>query len=121
AARCTPTRQVDHPSARRPPPPKCFALDGFAGDRDAPLQHHLPDLPEAEREPVIQPGTVADDLHRKPETLVRRHTGAARRSPPRPSTQTIRRSSQPPPKLTVPYRRRQKTQQPQQNQHRRVS
>ena len=42
-------------------------------DHDAAFHHHLFDLAEAEREPVIQPHTVTNDLHREAEPLVRRH------------------------------------------------
>jgi hypothetical protein len=40
--------------------------DCLVGDHDATREHHLLDLPQAQREPVIQPHAVTDDLHRKP-------------------------------------------------------
>ena len=36
--------------------------DGFVTDHDAALEHQLPDLTKAQREPVIQPHAVGDDL-----------------------------------------------------------
>jgi hypothetical protein len=44
------------------------------GDHDAPFQHHLLDLAEAEREPVVEPDTVADDLRWEAKPLVGRRT-----------------------------------------------
>jgi hypothetical protein len=51
------------------------------GDRDAALQHHLLDVAEAQREPVIEPHAVADDLRREAEPSVRRRLGAHQPSP----------------------------------------
>jgi hypothetical protein len=55
--------------------------DGLVGDRDAALQHHLLDVAEAQREPVIEPHAVADDLRREAEPSVRRRLGAHQPSP----------------------------------------
>jgi hypothetical protein len=44
------------------------------GDHDAPFQHHLLDLAEAEREPVVEPDTVAGDLRWEAKPLVGRRT-----------------------------------------------
>ena len=55
--------------------------DGLVGDRDAALQHHLLDVAEAQREPVIEPHAVADDLRWEAEPSVRRRLGAHQPSP----------------------------------------
>src|ERR671916_140136 len=60
--------------------------DGFVGDRDAPREHHLLHLPQAQREPVVQPHAMTDDLHRVTEPSVRRRTGA--HQPASPHLQT---------------------------------
>jgi hypothetical protein len=39
--------------------------DGLVADHDPAFQHHFFDLAEAEREAVVEPDTVADDLYRK--------------------------------------------------------
>jgi hypothetical protein len=44
--------------------------DGFVGHHDPALQHHLLHLAEAQREPVVQPHTMTDDLHRVAEPSV---------------------------------------------------
>jgi hypothetical protein len=44
--------------------------DRLVADDDPPFQHHLLHLAETEREPVIQPDTVGDDLHRVTKPLV---------------------------------------------------
>src|SRR6185503_17848836 len=49
---------VDLPELRAPLP------DGFVADHDTALQHQLLDLTKAQREPVIQPHAVRDDLRR---------------------------------------------------------
>jgi len=46
--------------------------DGFVADHDAALQHQLLDLTKAQREPVLQPHAVRDDLRRVPVSLIRR-------------------------------------------------
>ena len=38
------------------------ASDRFVSHRDAPIEHHFFNIPEAQRESVIQPNTVADDF-----------------------------------------------------------
>jgi hypothetical protein len=64
--------------------------EGLVGNHDAALHHHLFDLAEAEREPMIQPHTVTDDLHRVPEPLVRGRNGGHQPSPSLPrSTRPI--------------------------------
>src|SRR5438270_10972152 len=78
--------------------------DGFVGDRDAPREHHLLHLAEAQREPVVQPHAMADDLHRIAEPSVRRRTGAHQPSPLDPPRRRSvdHPSHQAPPKLTMP-------------------
>ena len=46
--------------------------DRLVTDNDTAGHHHLLDLAEAEREAVIQPHTVADDLHRESVALIQR-------------------------------------------------
>jgi hypothetical protein len=53
------------------------------GDHDPALQHHLFDVAEAEREPVVQPDTVTDDLRRKTENPL--YDGAPVPTSPAPS------------------------------------
>jgi hypothetical protein len=43
------------------------------GDHDPTLQHHLFDFAQAQREPMIQPHAMADDLGREAEPRIRRH------------------------------------------------
>jgi hypothetical protein len=50
-------------------------VDGLVGDQDTASHHHLFDLPQAQREAVIQPHTVTDDLHREPVPLEQRRRG----------------------------------------------
>lgn len=38
-------------------------VDGFGGDQDTAGHHQFLDLPQAQREAVVQPHAVADDLH----------------------------------------------------------
>jgi hypothetical protein len=68
--------------------------DRLVGHHNPAFQHHLLDLTEAEREPVIQPDTVADDLRRKAESPVRQRTDGHQPSPPHPD-QPVDRSSTP--------------------------
>jgi len=56
----------DLPERRAPLP------DGLVADHDAALQHQLLDLTKAQREPVLQPHAVRDDLRRVPVSLIRR-------------------------------------------------
>src|SRR5574340_150137 len=44
--------------------------DRLVGDHDAALEHHLRDVPQAQREAVVEPDAVADDLHRVPVPLM---------------------------------------------------
>ena len=61
--------------------------DGFVADHDAALQHQLLDLTKAQRQPVLQPHAVGDDLRRVPVSLVRRRcSGHDHRSWQRPGT-----------------------------------
>ena len=70
---------IDLPELRAPLP------DGLVADHDAALQHQLLDLTKAQREPVIQPHAVGDDLRRVPVSLVRRRcSGHDHRSWQRP-------------------------------------
>ena len=50
-------------------------VDGVVGDAHTTFGHHLLDVTQAQRKPVIQPHTVANDLHREPVTSVQRRHG----------------------------------------------
>src|SRR6185295_1255548 len=57
--------------------------DRLVGDDHAADQHQLLDLAEAQRESVVLPDAIADDLGRKPEPFIRRAcSGHDRRSCP---------------------------------------
>jgi hypothetical protein len=71
------------------------SADRLVGDHDAAFEHHLRDVPQAQCEAVVEPDTMADDLHRIPVPLVqRRFHGHGQRFSQRP-----RRSA----KLTMPH------------------
>jgi hypothetical protein len=57
------------------------APDRFVTDHDTALQHQFLDVAEAEREPVVQPHAVVDDLARVAVALVRRLCGAHDQDP----------------------------------------
>ena len=70
---------VELPKLRSPLP------DRLVTDRNATRKHQLLDLTKAQREPVIQPHAVGDDLRRVPVSLVRRRrSGHDHRSWQRP-------------------------------------
>jgi hypothetical protein len=47
----------------------------LVAEGDPPLQHYPLHLAKTEREPVVKPHTMADDLHREADTLVQRRNG----------------------------------------------
>jgi hypothetical protein len=47
-------------------------VDGVVGDAHTAFSHHLLDITQAQREPMVQPHAVANDLHREPVTFVQR-------------------------------------------------
>jgi hypothetical protein len=73
------------------------------GDHDPALQHHLLDLAQAQREPVIQPHTVTNDLRREAEPRIRRHVGEHQLQPlPALGNQSIISTAASSTKLTMP-------------------
>ena len=72
----------------RAPLPHCLVAEG-----DPTLGHHLLDLTETQREAVVQPDAVADDLRREAKSPVRRRTDGHQTSS---SPEATRRSCQPP-------------------------
>ena len=79
------------------PEPVAPGPDRLLGHVDTTFEHQLLHVAEAQREPVLQPDAMADDLGRKPEPCIRRAcSGHDRRScPTSPSRLT---------NLTVPSR-----------------
>jgi hypothetical protein len=68
---------------------------------EAILEHEFLDLPERQRETVVQPHAVSNDLARIPRALVRRRHGLQEQTLPETTdSKTISRS--PTAKLTVP-------------------
>jgi hypothetical protein len=76
-------------------------VDRVVGDAHAALGHHLLDITQAQREPVIQPHAVANDLHREPVTPVQRPRGIHQ---PRMVHTVTQRPNTPDANLTMPYR-----------------
>ena len=74
--------------------------DRLVAEDDPASQHHLLDLTEAEREAVVEPDTVADDLRREAKPLVGRHTDGHQTSS---QQQPIDHSNPQITKLTVPH------------------
>ena len=87
------------------PEPVAPGPDRLLGHVDTTFEHQLLHVAEAQREPVLQPDAMADDLGRKPEPFIRRAcSGHDRRSwPTSPSRLT---------NLTVPARARARRRRP---------
>src|SRR4029077_11575778 len=65
------------------PEPVAPGPDRLIGHVDTTFEHQLLHVAEAQREPVVQPDAMTDDLGRKPEPLIRRAcSGHDRRSCP---------------------------------------
>jgi hypothetical protein len=50
-------------------------------DHDAPGEHQFLNVTQAQREPVIQPHRMPDDLDRMPVALICRHNDQSSRAP----------------------------------------